>query len=1219
MKKKTDNSVFTPSTYVVGIGASAGGLEAINSFFENMPENSGLSFVIVQHLSPDHKSMMSDLLTRHTLMKVFEAQDGMTIEPNCVYLLPSKKFMTTKFGKLILHDKQYNHVPNNAIDVFFESLAHDYKSKAIGIVLSGTGFDGTKGLSEIKKQGGIVVVQDPASAAFDGMPNSALSKDLADLVLPPTSMGPEIIELLKESPDLKDYHLSEHRDEFVLREILNLIRKTTGLDFSYYKRPTLLRRISKRLLELHITNLKDYLEYITYHPTEIQVIYQEFLINVTEFFRDKEAFDVVADRVIPQILKDKKPGDTVKVWSVACCSGEEAYSVAILFHEYMTKHNLFDVTIKIFATDIDKAALETASRGLYTKNILNYISGQRIAKYFTPEGDFYRIKPEIRKMIVFSYHNVIKDPPFSRMDFISCRNMLIYINTDCQKEVLKKLHFALNLEGVLFLGPSEYVGVIKHAMEEIDKKWRVYRCVSKIRVGEEPVFSPLSKKMLNAGSEKTKIKNPLNHLSDLFKETLLEEFSFAGILIDKNFEIKQAVGNFKDYIALPDSGLTFNLLKLVSPELSIALSVAVRKAMKDEESSVMRGIKIKDDKKKRYINITVKPYLRQQEYDQQFLFVVLNDGDSKEGAFGSESVAKTAAEYNRITELEKELKESRENLQAVIEELETTNEELQSANEEMVSTNEELQSTNEELQSLNEELHTVSAEHQAKIKELMDLNDDMSNFFNNSDLGQILVDKRLIIRKFSPAVTKMVNLIETDINRSIMDITTRFTDIDFVSDIRHVITENIRLEKEIHLNNSWYLMRISPYLKQDKFSDGVVVTFVDITETKRLSGILEAVFNSSPSTIIVQKAIRNDRQDIIDFECVAANSAAEKDLDVSKDSIIGKRMKISFPEKSIEHFNIYRDVVLSGNPHHYEYYNESKDKWYEVVLVKLEDGLVIIETNISEKKKAADVIAQSFESLKKASGELKTTNQRLEQSNFDLLQFASVASHDLKEPLRKIQTYGNLLMSKVKSKLEESELNNLNKIIYSSDRMQKLIEDVLMYSKLSNLDLPLEKVPLKNVFDHIIDDLEVTIKEKNADIYIGKLPTILGVKGQIHQLFQNLLSNALKFNEDGNIRIEVIEKELSAAQAQSIKILASDYYCISVKDNGIGFEEAYKEKIFGIFQRLNGNNYSGTGIGLAICKKIIENHKGHIIAESTPGKGAEFIVCLPKKYKGSLN
>jgi two-component system CheB/CheR fusion protein len=1208
MKKKTNTGNNTLSvTHIAGIGASAGGLEAITAFIENVPAETGFSFVIIQHLSPDHKSMMVELLGKHTLMNVVQAEEGMPLLPNCIYLLPSKKFMTVKLGKLHLTEKLKSREPNNAIDVFFESLAEEYQEKAIGIVLSGTGSDGTKGLELIKQYGGI-------TAAFDGMPNSAIAANVADLILPPEAMISELIDYLNEPATDKAFHLNANRDEVVLRDVLVLIRKVKGLDFGYYKRPTLYRRLSKRLSELNIYNIKEYLEFLNTHPEEIKIISQEFLINVTSFFRDKEAFDIIRNKVIPGIMRGKT-GDNniVKVWSVACSTGEEAYSLAILFREYMDNHPAEDLNVKIFATDIDKDALEVASRGYYNKADLQGLSQNIINNYFTPEGDGYRVSAALRKMVVFSYHDILKDPPFSRMDLISCRNMLIYIGSVYQKEILQKLHFALNLDGFLFLGPSEEPGIARSALEEIERKWRIYKCVAKTRLGgSDSIFTPLDRKDMSFVLPKAKTKNPLNYLSDLFKETLLAEHSFAGIFIDQNMEIKQAMGNYKNYIDLPASGFNFNLLRLVPPDLGISLSVAIRKAIKDGEPYTARGVIVRQENKVRSITLTVKPYLRQKEYAMQFLFIVLTEQEKKDASPQVANDSNSSSALSRMNELEKELKETRENLHAVIEEVEAANEELQSANEEMHSTNEELQSANEELQSLNEELHTVSAEHQLKIKELMELNDDMNNYFRNNDIGQILIDKNLIVRKFSPAVTKMVNLIDSDVSRPITDITTRFKHLDFVADIRKVMSENRTLEREVSLGESSYLMRIAPYIRQDKSADGVVVNFIDITESKKLQNILETVLNSTPSAISARRAIRNTNNEITDFEYIAANEALENLLKAEKGSLIGKKFNDLIAASANGHFEAFKNVVETGTPSHEEFYDAANDKWFDVILVKMLDGLVTIATDITEKRKTADIIARGYEDLKVTSGMLQSANMQLEQSNLDLLQFASVASHDLKEPLRKIQTYGNFLYARVRDKLAEGELANLTKIIAASDRMQRLIEDVLTLSKLSNRDLMLEKVNLNNVVARIIDDLEIVVSEKKPDIKVGKLPVVNAAQGQMRQLFQNIISNALKFSEQENISIVIEEKKIPEKQAQELQINPENYLCVSIKDNGIGFEEVYKDKIFGIFQRLNGSNFEGTGIGLAICKKIVENHGGFLLAESKLNEGAEFYIILPK-------
>lgn len=959
--------------YVVGIGASAGGLEAINQFFENVPDKPGFAFIIIQHLSPDYKSLMAELLVKHTHMKIFEAEDQMVLKKNCVYLIPSKKFLTVKGNKVVLHEKEKSPA-NNTIDVFFDSIAQEYGANSVGIILSGTGSDGTKGVKAISEKGGIVIVQDPATAAFNGMPNNAIAAGVANMILPPQNMALELMDYVSDPGSTPSIRLNTQQDEIVLREIILLIRKVTGQDFAHYKPPTLIRRLSKRMSELSIRNMEEYLDYLHHRPTEIKFISHDFLINVTHFFRDKEAFEVIKDDVIPSILRGKNPNDTVKLWVVACSTGEEAYSMAILFHEYLEKNNQQEVNVKIFATDVDKDALEVASRGIYTRGILEFVSGQRIAKYFDIEGDNYRINADIRKMVVFSHHDVIKDPPFGRLDLVSCRNMMIYINSDIQKEILRKLHFSLNLNGYLFVGPSEHVDTIKPSLQEVDKKWRIYRCVNKVRLyDQQPYFHAVDKQALvNVGSDRA--KNPLHHLGDLFKETLLEDQGYAGIFIDLNFEIKQAVGNYKNYIQFPESNFNFNLTKLVHSELSVSLSAAIRKAIQENSSVTVKDVKLHQDDKVRLISIYIKPYLHHNKFSQQFLFIVLKEEEAKGlPARDSSSWNLIPGDLNRVEEMEKELKETRENLQAVIEEMEATNEELQSANEELVSTNEELQSTNEELQSLNEELHTVSTEHQMKIKELLELNDDLNNYFRNSDIGQILVDKNFIIRKFSPSVTRMVNLIPSDIHRSLVDITVRFKEVDLIGDIGKVIRSGVPIEKEIMMDDSYYLLRLNPYERHDKKIDGVVINFVDVSRAKRLDSILEAVFKTVPSAILASKAIRNDKKEIVDFEFIAVNAAGEKNLGVNMEEILGTSLRNVFKNNYLELFNVYRNVVETGKSHVYDFYNEHIGNWSNVVLVKLLDGVVSVSTDITEQKKAADLVEKNYEELRKS---LKLNNAK---------------------------------------------------------------------------------------------------------------------------------------------------------------------------------------------------------------------------------------------------
>ncbi len=1209
MPRKTKNpadGAAASGGYVVGVGASAGGLEAINEFFDNIPNDTGFSFVVIQHLSPDYKSLMAELLAKHTVMQVIEAKEGMPLKPNCIYLIPPKKILTVVKGKLQLHDKLRNNHPNTTIDSFFESLAKDVGEKAVAVILSGTGSDGSRGIAAIKNHGGTVIVQDPGSAEFDGMPNSAIATGYADLILAPELMGEEMISFLKEAPLIRSFNQLTNQDEAIIADILNLIYKVTQQDFSHYKRPTLNRRLAKRMGEKGMKSLGEYYTHLTTNPEEVKALCTEFLINVTSFFRDEDAFEIIRTDVIPALFAKKDTGDTIKVWVVASSTGEEAYSLAMLFEEYIEIHKRHDISVKIFATDIDQSAIDVGSKGQYSADSVKNISQERLKQFFIKEGSVYKVSPSLRKIVVFAKHDITKDPPFSRIDLLTCRNMLIYMNNILQKNILQKFHFALNEDAYLFLGNSENIGVLKDVMKEVDKKWKIYKCISKIKTGEYEAFlNPGEKPFLHLPSPKA--KNALSHLAEIFKDTLLDEYQFAGIFIDKDFEVKQAIGAFKNFISFPEGNFNFNLLKLVPPDLSIALSTGIRKAIKDNEKVVQKKVKVEAGKKIRTINIVIKPYLNQKTYLQPFLFIILNELEQELKPVGKSSVSGTKESSGKqLEELEMELRDTKENLQAVIEEVESANEELQSSNEEIISSNEELQSTNEELQSLNEELHTVNVEHQLKIKELIELNDDLNNYFNNSEVGQILIDKNLIVRKYTPFAKKQINLIESDVGRSITDLSTNFRDDKFIQRIKTVMKSGNREEQEVVMNEgTTYLMRLAPFYRQDKKIDGVVVNFIDVSQLKTLTSILEAVLNSSTSGILAKKAIRDQDNKIIDFEYISVNRSAEIMLHLQPGELVGKRLRKSFPEMSGTFFQQYIGVVETGKTMQIEFFYEKQQRWYDIVCVKMMDGLVTTFTDVTERKKAVDLLAQGYE-------ELKVTTNKLEKSNLDLLQFASVASHDLKEPLRKIQAFGNILREKAQDKLDEAEFKYIEKMINSSNRMQTLVDDILTLSRLSNTEIPFVETDLNEIIHRIKDDLEITIKDKNAEVITENLPVIHAVPGQMHQLFQNLISNGLKFNEANKPRIQIKRKAVPKKLSDDLHIDGKKFHLIEVSDNGIGFEQKYAAKIFGIFQRLEGNSYQGSGIGLAICKKIVDNHKGFIKAESVPGDGTKFEILFPK-------
>jgi two-component system, chemotaxis family, CheB/CheR fusion protein len=975
--------------YVVGIGASAGGLEAIHELFDSFPKDSGLSFIIVQHLSPDYKSLLAELVSKHTQMKVSEAEDGMLVLPNHVYVIPSKKLMTFRNGRLRLADKPVSNVPNTAIDHFFVSLAEEKGDKVIGVILSGTGTDGSKGILAIKSAGGMVVVQDPATAKFDGMPNSAIDTGVVDLILPPELIPEEIFSFIRHGVLLKTINATNDQDEEkLLGEILHLIKKNTGHDFTAYKLQTIKRRIYKRMAALNFETLHDYLGFLIRHKEEIEILSKEFLIGVTRFFRDSEAFQIIEKKVLPRILDKKKSGDVIKIWVTACSTGEEAYSLAILVHEHL-KLTGEDPEVKIFATDVDKEAINFASKGMYSEKIANDVSPQRLDAYFVKEGKHYCINQNIRKMVIFAHHNILKDPPFSKIDLISCRNMLIYMNPILQRKVFATFSFSLNQGGYLFLGASENPGEWRSSLEEVSKKWNVFKNLnpSTSLVTEHQSFTPVSRVGLGSSNLTTsKQANAMlqHRMEEVFNEVIVEEFGYAGIYINENFDVIQAMGDYRNYLHLPEKKLQFNLLKMVNEELSVALGVAIRKAIKANQKVVVKRVKLKDQKSFRLVNVVIKPYMVSNELMQRFVFVMFFEEKAKRAKARDFEIHEDHINNSkRIQELELELKETKENLFATVEELETSNEELQSSNEELISSNEELQSTNEELQSLNEELHTVNTEHQLKIKELIELNDDFNNYFRSTDIGQIFIDANLRIRKYTPAVVKQINIIESDIGRPISHFSINIKYDSLVADIKNVIASQQTIEKEIELNDGrYYLMRIFPYIRLDKNIDGVVITFVDISPIKSLNNILSGVLNSSVNGIMALETIYNEEGNGVDFSCSLFNVAAELMFDLREGEMVGQKLSVKIPAiKKQGLLDKFLNVAKDNQPlkMEWQYWKEGKDVWFDINAVPIKNGIAVTFYDISDKKAAEEKIMDAYDELKKAEENLKVLNFDLEE------------------------------------------------------------------------------------------------------------------------------------------------------------------------------------------------------------------------------------------------
>ena len=838
-----DASVSFP---IVGIGASAGGLAAIEAFFAAMPPDSesGMVFVVVQHLDPDHKSMLLDLVKQYTRMRVLRVEDGMEVQPNCVYIIPPNRDMAFLHGKLHLLEPGAPRGHRLPIDFFFRSLAQDQHERAICVVLSGTGTDGTLGLKEIKGEGGMAMAQAPESATYDGMPRSAIGTGLVDYVLPPNKMPEQLIAYVRHAFGRKPKPViaAALKTGDTLQKVFILLRTQSGHDFSHYKQNTIHRRIERRMAVAQIDRLEDYVRYLQQNPQEVETLFRELLIGVTNFFRDPEAFEVLKEHVIPRLLAIRSPGRPVRVWVTACSTGEEAYTFAILLQEHADnlKQNF---QIQIFATDIDAQAIEKARTGVYPDSIAADVSPERLGRFFTHEDSTYQVRKSIRDMVIFAKQDVLKDPPFSKIDLISCRNLLIYMGAELQKKLVPLFHYALNQDGYLFLGNSETIGEFLELFAVADRKWRLYQRKGVVapRAAIAPFTPPLVEDVAPGLAVQARVG-----VRDLAERALLEDAPACAV-INAEYEVLYVHGHTGRYLEPAQGEGSLNLLRMAREGLKLELTAAVRKAITQQVTVRYEGLPVKANGATSIVNLVVRPVTKPDSV--QGLIMVLFEDVTPETHPEAQIVQEPITDTDqRIAFLERELRTKGEYLQTTIEELETSNEELKSANEELQSSNEELQSTNEEmetskeeLQSLNEELVTLNTELQKKIDELSQASNDMNNLLAGTGVGTIFVDLRLRIQRFTPAATQIIRLIQTDVGRPVGDIVSRLTGYDrLIEDVTAVLDTLIPKEAEVQTEEGqWYLMRILPYRTMENVIEGAVVTFAEITRQKKLQEELQ--------------------------------------------------------------------------------------------------------------------------------------------------------------------------------------------------------------------------------------------------------------------------------------------------------------------------------------------------------------------------------------------
>jgi two-component system, chemotaxis family, CheB/CheR fusion protein len=1139
---------------VVAIGASAGGLEAMMELLKNLPPDTGMAFIYVQHLSPDHKSMLTEILSLKTKMKVQEIDDMDQIKPNNVFVIPYNKGIEVTDGhiKLISRSESSTAI---SIDVLFSSLAHAQKERVIGIVLSGSASDGTVGIKDIKQEGGLTFAQDD-TAKFTSMPHSAIATGMVDFILSPKEIALELARLSKHpfvkttssgakttSEDLID---NSNPD---LKIILNQLHKTTGVDFSVYKMNTIKRRIIRRMLLYKIKNLKDYAKLLTQKNEEADILYQDLLINVTSFFRDSDTYKYLKENLFPKLLKRKKDGESLRIWVPACATGEEAYSIAIMLLE-INENQTTHPPIQIFATDLSEQAIGKARLGVYTRQELENVSPKRIQRFFTKVNGSFRVNKAVRDMCVFAPHNILSDPPFSRLDFISCRNLLIYLDTAAQKKAINTFHYALNSDGFLMLGNSENISQSAQLFSSSNKKFKIFS--RKINSGAQrlPELSPQFVQQTDSEKNVPFAYRNRTHknisvipqgLENAIDAVLVSEFMPASVVIDHQMEIVQFRGTTDLFLTHPKGKATFNIIKMARPEIAFELRNAIPKVIKTKRRIRKSGIELKINSEARIISFDIVPLTI--EWNEPLLLILFTEHEQTEifSQKGNSRTNSSPAKDRRIKKLEEQLAAAQADALSYSQEQEAITEELQSANEEVVSSNEELQTVNEELETSKEEIESTNEELTTTNQELQTRNDMLNESYEYS------------------------NAIVSTMHEPML-----------------VLGKDLRIRSA---NKPFY----------EKF---------DVTEEQTVGEFLFDLGNKQwniPSLRELLEEIIPKNTHFYNYEVKHTfPNLGEKIMLLNASRIIQSTHREQLILLIIADITEVRSLVLE---------KELRDK----ELLKKE-----IRERKAEKLRLEQAVDKRTQELKEANESLREKNAALLNLNKELEAFTYVSSHDLQEPLRKLQTFAGIILEKEKQGLSDKGKNYLQLIQQAAERMRQLIQDLLAFSLISAEERKFEDTNLNIIIEEVKTEFKETILQKGAMIEVAAKCKVKAIPFQFRQLMHNLISNALKFsNPQTPPHIKITARNIKNEKLNIEGLIPQMEYChIAISDNGIGFEKEFSEKIFEVFQKLHGKDeYSGTGIGLAIVKKIVNNHNGIITATSVVNKGTTFDIFIPASPK----
>ncbi len=1192
---------------VVAIGASAGGLDAIQELFRQMPADTGFAFVLIQHLSPRHETLIPELLAPLTAMPVRTVEDETVVHANHIYVMPPHGTLTIDDCVLYLaKPSRMSRGRRSPIDRFFRSLAEDQEDEAVAIILSGTGTDGVLGLKAVKDHGGLTLVQNPETAHYDSMPRSAILTGAVDLIAAVERMPARLVEHQKRlreggSPEQLREEIAGH-----LGKICAILRRETGHDFRRYKQSTLVRRVRRRMSESRADSIYAYVESLSNDHQEVEQLFRDLLISVTHFFRDPEAFALLADKVIPRLFEGKDEDGFVRVWVAGCATGEEAYSLAILLREHMMKLEK-PPQVQVFATDIDSQALEAARQAIYPEAVASQISPERLERFFVRHGNMYQVAREVRDLCLFSLHNLIADPPFSRLDLVSCRNVLIYLESELQKKIIALFHYSLRPGGFLFLGPSEMVAGQPELFRTLDKKLRVFQ--SRDTVTRPPFSFPLSDRGrlgIRPAEDLQRRAAPRQlEVARTFEAVLLESYAPACVVVHEAGDIVYFSPRTGRYLEPPSGTPTVNVLDMARKGLRLDVRTALHKAVNSRVPVIHENVAFELDGQTLRINVIVRPMPELGE-DPGLFMIVFQDVVVPAGEAQPEAEpGAIVAEDPIVRRLEAELRATKDHLQATLEELESSNEELVSSNEELLSMNEELQSANEELQtskeelqSVNEELETVNAELKKKLEELDRANGDLQNLFQSTRIATVFVDRELRIKKFTPAAIEVFRLIDGDLGRPIADVVPRFPGGDLVTDIREVLRTLSSRERQVQNEegDAWYLQRILPYRTVEDVIDGVVLTYLDITRLKRAEEERErlaAIVDSSQDGIIGKT---------LEGVITSWNAGAERMYGYSAREAVGRSLDLIVPPDQRPLMTAVFDRLRQGE----------KVEPFETARVR-KDGLRIdISLAFSPVRDASDRVVgasgidRDISERKRADEELRRQAEQLREIDRRKDEFLAMLGHELRNPLAPIRNCLHILRSpRMSGDQAERSLSTIERQVR---HLTRLVDDLLDIARVSR-----GKILLRRERLDLVETVRATVEDHRQDLEAAGLAVDLDLPGgplrvdgdptRLSQVVGNVLNNAGKFTEPGGRITVAVRRETGGTAA------------VAVRDTGIGMEPELLVRAFEPFSQAEpgpDRGRGGLGLGLALVKALVEMHGGSVAAESPGlGRGAEVVIRLP--------